>query len=162
MLMVKGTRVAFDLADGAEIDVRPGLGMMHDPDGKAWPRCSLLIGPFTKGRAMSSPPSAWGAARQYYGRQYAVRQGEVNLPPRALSGWERLGPVTQIWYTRVGSKYRRSGERPDFRHEYNKPGLLTRMFKGKGRPPVLYSRGEFLRLEMQAGCMLDARGIVFP
>jgi hypothetical protein len=156
MLMVKGTRVAFDMQEGGEVIVRSKSGMMHDPKGIAWPRCSLLVGPFQ--RTGHHPEREGADARAYFGRSYSLLQGQVaSPPPRALSSWEKLGPVEQIWYTRTGSRF--TGK---FRHPFNQPGVVTQIFKGKGRPPILYAHGSFLRLEMQAGCLVDSGGIRWP
>jgi hypothetical protein len=160
MLIVKGTRVAFEMTEGGEVVVRPRCGMMHDPQGSSWGKCSLLVGPFNTGRSeplLEVAAASLKSAQQYFGRNYVVREGSVELPPRALSGWERLGPVDRIWYTRGGTKYP-----GPFKHPFGRPGVLTRLFKGAGKKPILYTRGAFLRLEMQSGCMLDDRGILFP
>jgi hypothetical protein len=161
VLIVKGRSVAFDLED-REILVRRSSGLMHDPTGRSWPRCSLLIGPFQRGRAARSDAPSYRDAQSYFGRDAEVRQGEVDPPPRPLASWKRLGTVEQIWYTRAGMRYRHRGKPSPFRHPFNEPGILTRLFRGKGRRPVLYAHGRFLRLEMQRGCILDARGIVWP
>lgn len=156
MLVVTGTRVTFEMADGGEVVVRPRCGMMLDTEGTHWAKCSLLVGPYDKGSAARHEIITRGA-RAYLGRNHVIREGSVDLPPRALSGWKRIGPVTRIWYVRGGTKYP-----GPFKHQFGKPGFLTRLFKGVGKKPILYTRGAFLRLEMQSGCMLDDRGILFP
>jgi hypothetical protein len=154
-LLVKGTHVAFDMADGGETVLRASAGMMHDPSGHSWPRCSLLVGPY---RIIDADEPDDEQARSYFGRQHRLREAVVDRPPpRDRTGWRRLGPVEQIYYTRPGSRYRGR-----FRHPFNAPGIMTRIFKGNGIRPVLYAHHSFLRLEMSRGCLLDARGIVWP
>jgi hypothetical protein len=156
VLIVKGRRVAFDFVDGAEMDVSPEHAMMHDPEGKTWARCSVLIGPFSPGSPEGVPKGgkSVSAARDYYGRSYELKAGELDTPPRALSGWRKVGLVRRIYYWRPGPKYR-----GDFQHPVGKRKHV--FFGPKGRGAV-YVRGRWVRLELPAGCILDDRGFVWP
>jgi hypothetical protein len=154
MLIVKGYRVAFDLEDGDEILVKPTVGMMHDPAGEDWPKCSLLFGSFRRGKKVAEDE---GEARDYFGKDYVIHEGVVDTPERSLSDWKSLGKVERIWYGRPGTRYP-----GPFQHPFADPGIALRLFKGKGTLPTLYALGPFLRLELAKGCMLDSRGIVWP
>lgn len=156
-LIVKGLRAAFDVDPDREILVRPSSGMMHDPEGTSWPRCTLLFGPFERGPVADPDSESYDEAKEYFGERTRVREGVIDRPPRPLGAWERLGTVEQIWYTRPGSRFRGR-----FRHPFNSPGIVRRLFKGRGRRPVLYARGAFLRLELHHGCVLDELGIRYP
>jgi hypothetical protein len=147
MLVKKGHGVRFDLETGRKVAARGG--MLHDPEGASWPRCSVLVGPFSHGGKTDERLSS--SARAYFGRGYAASRGSVELPPRAMTAWKEVGPVKTIWYTRTGEVM--GGER--FFHHF-KRGLLSR------RLPVLYRHGRFFRLELGAGCTLNHRGYIRP
>ena len=156
MLIVKGTRVAFDFVDGAEMDVAPKSAMMHDAEGRDWPRCSVLIGPFSAGTTSGVPTGGKSlrAARDYYGRNYVLKAGDLDTPPRAMAGWRKVGSVRRIYYYRPGNRHR-----GDFQHPV---GARKHVFFGpKGRASV-YVRGRWVRLELPSGCILDDRGFVWP
>lgn len=152
MLLVKGTRVAFELADGGEVVVRASSGMLHDPEGTHWPRCSFLVVPYDRAPGLEGESKK---AREYFGQNAVILKGQVTPVPRALSAWERWDAVTRIWYTRWGTKYR-----GPFKHPFGKRGITSILF-GKGWA-VLYRRGDLLRMQMPKGCILDDRGIVWP
>lgn len=140
MLVVKGTRVRLVLDSGRTVSCSGG--MMHDPAGKHWPRCSVLIGGYSKG---SEPVSDLGA-RQYFGAGYVAKQGTVDTPPKSLAdGWRELGVVQRIYYVRVGNIY--GGQL--FKHDFR-------------RTVTAYRRGRFVRLELGTFCNLGPRGFVSP
>lgn len=153
-LVSKGTRVGFDLKDGEEIDAPAGYGMLHDPTGHHWARCSLLIAPFRRGTVVD-PDEVPSYAKAYLGRKYRPHVGEVTLPNKSLNGWERLGEVGRIWYTRGGTKapFR-------FQHPIGKKTAFS-IFRGKDTA-TLYRQGRYYRVQLGRGCVLDDRGIVHP
>lgn len=156
MLIVKGHAIDFDFTDGASLSVAASHAMMHDPTGHAWPRCSVLIAPYTRGtEAPQGESESVRRARDYYGRSYPLHVGRVSLPARALSGWRRVGEVSRIYYKRPG--HRRPGS---YQHPMTERRKYV-VFGKKGRATV-YVRGRFVRLELPAGCMLDDRGYVWP
>jgi hypothetical protein len=138
------------LAGGREVRAPKSAGLMRDGAGKDWPRCSILIGPYRKGRREASLDRA---ARSFYGPGYVARQGAVSLPPRELSEWSEMGTVRRIFYVRVGAI--RGGER--FKHHLR----TTRFFVFPVRT-VLYRHGRFLRIELPSGCIVNRRGFVWP
>jgi hypothetical protein len=153
-LVTKGTRVGFDMEDGQEINAPPGYGMLHDPTGKSWARCSLLIAPFRRG-GLAQEDEVPSYARAYLGRRYRPRIGDVVLPEKSLVGWDRLGRVSRIWYTRGGSKapFR-------FQHPIGKKTIFS-IFRGKDQA-TLYKKGRYYRVQLGRACVLDDRGIVHP
>lgn len=164
-LLATGTRVHIDLDDGRRIHGVPGSASLHDRTGRAWPKCSVLIMVFPRsGARLATEEEMTGAPRQYLGRTYRGKVSEpIDLPPKALGAWERVGTVSrvkgdkgEIWYSRGGTKH--PGR---YRHEFNKGGKLVGFFKGEGTV-VLYQRGRALRLQLPRGCMLDDRGFVWP
>lgn len=152
MLIAKGYAVSFDLADGGSVDAPARAAMLHDPTGKVWKRSSLLVGSF---RRLGQPAESSGQSKDYFGRSYSARLGEIVLPPRELGAWTPLGDVETIWYTRPGKK-----ARGRFRHEFNRAGL-ARLVKGRGKAR-LFRHGAFLRLELPRGAIVDGRGLVWP
>jgi hypothetical protein len=155
MLIRKGRGVHFVMEDDARVSAPRGTSMLHDPKGTKWGKCSLLFAGFTPGEREPTDAEAEGEPRYYLGKQHKMMVGRVELPPRALSSWEKIGRVKQIFYTRLGSKA------PGY---YKHPfGVRTAlMLWRKGKMPVLYKRGSCMRLELGADCLLDDRGIVFP
>jgi hypothetical protein len=160
VLIVKGHAVIFELDDGKEIRPRASLGMAHDPDGEAWPKRSVLIASYKRGRG--APAEYKGPARAYLGRNYKPRQGTMELPPRALAEWTYVGRVSQIFYERPGT--RAPGK---YRHKFGKGDHFHRLFKGNGPMPRLYRSpalrcGTVYRLELPPGSVADDRGYVWP
>jgi hypothetical protein len=120
-----------------------GYGLLHDPSGRDWAKCSGLVIPFETGGDEIDD----NAARQYLG--YPAREGQVILPPKALSAWKRIGPALEIFYFR-----RRPGRLPSIhRDQYYHP------FKGAA---TVYRRGRIFRVELGPGCEWNVRGIVKP
>lgn len=151
MIIVKGTRVIFDLlGEDRSLHAPARAGLLHDPSGRDWPRCSALVGPY----ARTAEPLEDAKAQQYFGRSYQVRAARVTLPPRPIASWRSVGPVERIWYTRGGTKYP-----GPFQHKFNK-GWIPLVF-GKKRV-ILYKLGSWCRLEFPDGCTLDDRGFVRP
>jgi hypothetical protein len=148
MLIAKGRSCRFDLASGRTVRAPSGAGMLHDPEGTNWPRCSILFASFTRGPVA---PDMQRSARSYFGSGYQAGKGKLDAPPKPLEGWTEIGEVKTIWYTRMGNIY---GGKPFFHH------FKKSMFRG--RLPVLYRHGRFMRLELPAGCTVNARGFVSP
>ena len=153
MLLDKGSSVLCEMVDGS--DRRLSGGMLHDPSGKHWPKKSVLIASYRKGNREATDAEMRGAPDDYLGKSYVGRIGEVTLPPKALSKWQRVGDVDRIYYTRRGHK--RPGR---YQHKFNKMSL-TVLFKGKGKA-VLYRCGRAYRLELPRGAIVDSRGFVYP
>ncbi len=152
-LIAKGRSVAFDMKDGSS--VRCSGGMLHDPSGRWWPRNSVLCGPFRVTRKADDDEVS-GEARHYLGSSHNTKMGSVNTPPKALGEWKYIGEVEEIWYVRTGKK--RPGT---YFHPFSKPGALATILKGKGKAR-LYKRGNFCRLDLPRGAILDSRGYVWP
>lgn len=153
-LMVKGTHVRIVLDSGAALLVPARYGLLHDPTGREWPFCSVLVGPYREGRRRPIEPSS--KVRQYFGRKASLYEGEVTMPPRAMKEWRQIGTAIRgrIYYLRGGTKY--PGR---FRHRFNKG--WTAMLLGK-KGVVIYRAGRFLRIELPDGCTIDDRGFVIP
>ena len=143
MLIAKGFSVSFLLVSGKKVKAPASYGLLHDPSGKDWPRCSGLVAPFSKGGEEIDDK----LAREYFG--HAPREGELTQPPRALSSWRKLGVVEEILYYR-----RRPGNLPaDHKGEYYHPPKGT---------ATVYRLGRLLRLELGPNCLWNWRGIVSP
>lgn len=152
MLLVKGRAVSFDLTDGAEIDAPTDSSLLHDPTGRYWKKTSCLVMPIRKD---GDEDDGDDFTRDYYGKNYQTRVGDVTLPPKRLDAWRYEGDVEEIWYTRPGKKY--PGR---YRHQFNGRNLRT-LVKGTGRVR-LYSRGSIFRLDMPRGAVADGRGFFWP
>lgn len=157
MIVVKGDHIAFDMKGRDHDPKRPDIvvrgsdGLMRDPEGRVWPKCSALVGPF--GRKGPIVENAY--ARRWLGRRAVTRQGEMALPPRDLSAWKIVGEVEILYYLRPGS--RAPGM---YKHEFNK-GVLDRLLFGK-RKVMLRKHGRFYRIDMGTKCTIDDRGFVSP
>jgi len=147
MLTAKGYEVSFRLKTGRVVRAPRSYGLLHDPEGRAWPKTSVIIALFRRS-GRSSPPS--GDASRYFG--YAPRQGTIDLPPKNLSSWRKVGEVAEIDYWRPGT------HEGDYFHPFKPKGW---MFSEKTWP-TLYRRGRTLRLEMGDGAVLNWRGFVYP
>ena len=82
-----------------------------------------------------------------------LHEGLVELPPRDIKSWKRIGEVKKIYYRREGR------HRGLFKHEFGKRRLWAFFKRGEA---TLYKLGGAYRLEMGRGCIWDSRGIVFP
>ena len=148
MLIAKGFHCRFFLTDPPG-GSRRGAILLHDEDGEAWPYSSGLVVPsFTR----SGKPCDDEAARRYYGDDYALKQGRVELPPKDITRWRKIGQVETVWYTRRGDV-----EPGPYEHEFQGAGLF-----GGGDLPMLHSIGPYLRLELGKGSKWNWRGIVKP
>lgn len=140
MLILKGRGVRFVLEGGRS--VRVAGGMLHDPDGKDWPRCSVLVGPYDRGQKAAR---ATLGARKYLGRPEGLL-GAADVPDdRSLDSWSEIGKAERIYYVRHGEIY--GGQ------------LFQHPFK---RHPTLYRQGKWARLELGRFCIMNERGFVSP
>lgn len=154
---VLGTHVRLHL-EGKRM-VSPRGSMIHDPSGRAWPKCSLLIAPGGRGSRAAKPEEYEGAPKNFLGRQHRAKIRELEFP--AASGeWTVVGQVTRIDYVRGGTK-----APGGFQHSVNKPrGVykIVHLLKGGKAPVTLRKNGRFYRLDLPRGCIVDDRGIVYP
>jgi hypothetical protein len=151
-LIKKGRACHFIMKEGR--GYHAGGSMLHDPSGRWWPRNSVLCGPF-KRQATKSDVEMTTEGRHYLGKRQAVAY-VIDTPSKALGGWQYLGEIEEIRYTRTGRK--KPGR---YYHVYNKPGALFTMLKGKGKAR-LYRLGRYYRVELPRSAVLDARGFVYP
>jgi hypothetical protein len=154
VLIRKGSGVHFIGEDGKRIATPRGSSVLHDPAGTKWGKNSVLIITFKPNVRPATESEIKGAPRDYFGTRYKPKVGAVELPPRALAGWTRIGRVKRIYYTRVGA------DGGYYQHPFGERNGQA-LFR-KGNLPVLYSRGKAMRLELGAGSMLDDRGFVYP
>lgn len=138
MIIIKGERVAFKMADGSVKRCPPSYGIIHDPDGRQLPRCVVFVGPV---RRTQQPVEGDRKVRAYFGSDYKPKKAFVDLPARA---WHPVGEVVEILYARRG-RYAAS-----YFHPFKKFS------------PSLSKSGRFYRLELRDGCIVDDRGFVFP
>lgn len=155
----KGRRVLFVLTDGTEIEPPASYAMLHDPSGRWYSKRAVIVGPFTaRGPAVNDPPAD---AVAYLGP--SVRCGNVDLPPRALGDWKRIGVLRSedepgIFYERTGKLCRGNCSK---RHVFNK-SALDRVLLGRGRA-TLYSWGRWHRVELTGRTViLDDRVFGWP
>lgn len=140
MILIKGTDVKFEMADGRILSLPPKHGIIHDPSGQALPRCDVYFGPFQKGRTPIDLPTK--EARAYFGRFYDARAAVVDVPP---GPWKPVGDVTQIFYVRPGVHQGR------YYHLFRE-GNLLRLSRCRA----------FHRLDLPEGCVVNDRGFVKP
>jgi hypothetical protein len=154
MLVHKGTNVVFLMDEGR--DIKSFGPLLHDESGKSWPVCSALFASFRRTNQEATDAQMKGAPEHYLGRGYAGRVGKIDLPPRSLSEWKKIGAVREIQYTRTGTK-----AADDFFHPFGKRHWWGWFFS-KGKHPTLYKRGRVMRLELGSNCIVDDRGFVYP
>lgn len=145
MLTAKGYDVGFKLENGREVFAPKSYAMLHDPSGRDWPKCSVLVVSIRKGNEEIDNREA----EKYFG--YVPHGGRTHLPPENLDRWSLVGDVKEIDYWRPG----------EFKGGWYHP------FQGGGwlfpKPfPVLYRNGRALRIELGSGCTLNWRGFVWP
>lgn len=150
MLIAKGFAVTFIMDDGRRIKAPAGYALLHDQDGTDFPRCSGFVMPFQ--HSARDPEVDNATARTYFGHQ--PFRGSAAAPPRALSAWRRVGDlddmeVDEILYTR-----RRPRSLP-----VTHGARYFHPFKGRA---TLYRHGRLFRIELGAGCVWNARGVVTP
>jgi hypothetical protein len=148
---VKGTHVMFDMAEGTRIKCPARDGMIHDPTGRAWPRCRVLVGPFRRSRREIEPTKEMV---KYYGKDYRPTAATVTLPRGEKK--TKLGEVVMIYYLRLGTRAPYGFHHP-FKNESKFLGAVLRR-----HPAHLYEVGNFYELVLPDGCIVDDRGYVFP
>lgn len=151
-----GDRVWFEMIDGRTVHAGdPSYGLLYDGEGAYWPRCSVLVGPYTAGTKRVSLDRA---AQTWFGPRYALCAGHVDLPPRRLSLWKDWGPARRMFYYRRGE----DGARPPGpkQHPFNEPGWFD-LFAPKA-PVHVFARGVWLRLELPSWCKVDGGGFKRP
>lgn len=169
-MLCMGRRVELDLKSGRTVIAPRRAAMLYDATGAAWPKCSLLIARFD-GWLEEPTDDEQSEGEDYFGRDVDIGIGEIDLPPKDMAKWRRVGEVKTLFYDRAGSKA------PGFfRHEFHKPrGLWKAIFKVWGifskkikEPVVLYSLREFRstahkawRIELPT-CIVDDRGVAAP
>lgn len=157
-LIAKGYRVALHPAGRSRRFKRlpAGYAILHDPSGKDWPRCSILIAPFTRSRI---PNVDNKEAVEYF--NYEPMGGKFELPNKRLSEWEDLGEMDAITYIRPGDKEFEGEDNLSYGHEFTAEDGWFVFTKDIGYPR-LYKRGRCYRLEFVNGCVINWRGFVFP
>jgi hypothetical protein len=157
VLIDKGEDVGFVLEGGKKIDAPKRAGMLHDPSGRAWPKCSLLVMSYRRSSRQATDDELRGESRDYFGRDYDACVSTIDTPPKAIGEWSFVGDVKRVFYWRPGK------HQGVYKHDINKPHGFVRvlfLFRGKMRAK-LYRRGRTYRLELD-NCALDDRGIVRP
>lgn len=140
-IIIKGSRVAFIMANGRTMRLPAGYGIIHDPDGVALPRCEVFFGPYR--RTNRPAVKASKKAARYFGKQYVPKEGSVDVPK---GPWNPVGEVVEILYERTkGSQY---------------AGKYFHPFKSFS--PTLSRCSRYYRLALRNGCIIDDRGFVFP
>jgi hypothetical protein len=140
VIVIKGSHVEFRMADGSRRRLPVSYGMIHDPDGKNFPRCSVFVGPVTRTQQPVKPSSK---AVDYFGSKYIPRKAIIQGLVRSRN-WVPVGEVAEIFYVRRG----RHADR--YYHPF------------KRFNPTLSKSGRFYRLDLRDGCIVDDRGFVFP
>lgn len=146
MLEAKAQKVIF-LVGGREVRAPATHYMLHDEAGRAWPRTSVLVGTFEKTGEPLSGSSRW------FGGDYEMRAGRLELPPKRLDEWRQIGVVDRIYYDRRGLFALGT-----YKHDFKEGGVW--IFKRE--KPVLYKRAGFYRLEFPSGAVINWRGFVSP
>lgn len=158
MLVAKADHVSFELVGDTRgnpsVKAPARHFLLHDEDGETWAKCSVLVGPCS--RWTGPTPEMSKRARRYLGRD--PRAMKLDVPPRAIGAWRSVGAVQRIYYVRRGTIM--GGEL--FQHPF-KGGRRRFFFWGPTQPhPTLWRFGDFYRLELPRGCIVNHRGFVVP
>jgi len=143
-LLVKGDVRLLELDDGGRIALPPGWSQVHDPTGHKIPACTILVLQYTYPDD-GGPPLTQSELREaeiYFGTAYIPTRVGVDIPSEP---WIMVGHVRAISYARRGR------HRGNKRHAFKVPVPLH------AQP----SRSAF-RISLPQGCVLDARGYVWP
>jgi hypothetical protein len=138
MLIARGYRPEVFLVDGRLVRGCRGGEILHDEKGADFDRRSVLIMAFAKtGKPLERMPKH---VRQHFGQSdHVVKTGRVHLPPQRISMWEEIGEVERIEYYRRGEHSDPAG----YAHSF---GERRAFALSSGKKPVLYKRGEVLRI----------------
>jgi len=162
VLAALGDSVSFTLTTGKRKRVRaPARAwMLYDDKGKSWPDTSILVGVFrTRGTRPATDDEMKGLPDEWLGKMYEAERSMIDLPPKSLSDWTEVGPVSRLWY------YRRGDIIPGFfKHAFNKPkGVRRLVFLIKGKQDVrLYKRGALYRLDLGTSSIVTGQGVEYP
>jgi len=141
--------------------IQPRGAMIHDPSGRDWPKCSLLIVPVGRSRVRKATDEEYeGAPKHYLGRDHNPKVVQVTFPSSSTAEWKRIGELRRIDYVRGGTK-----APGGYKHHINKPrGVyrVTHLLRGGDQPVVVSKLGSAYRLDLPNGCIIDDRGIVYP
>jgi len=125
VLAALGDSVSFTLTTGKRKRVRaPARAwMLYDDKGKSWPDTSILVGVFrTRGTRPATDDEMKGLPDEWLGKMYEAERSMIDLPPKSLSDWTEVGPVSRLWY------YRRGDIIPGFfKHAFNNPKGVRRL-----------------------------------
>lgn len=153
MLIAKGYEVGLrrrstGSRNGSMVKPPASYALCHDPSGKDWPKCSILILPFRRGQGETD----YRPAKEYFG--YDPGLGVVtSSPPRDLKQWTLVCEVDAIDYWRPGIDHE-----GDYEHYFKGRGYVW----GDKQFPKVYRRGRIYRLELGGGCVVNWRGICHP
>lgn len=137
-LIVKGEAVVFLLADGRRVKPPASYGIVHDPEGKVFSKCTIFVGPVRRtGESVGHSPNS----RAYFGKKYDLRKATTGRPN---GSFKTIGQVVEIRYRRRG---RYAG---GYYHPF------------KAFAPTLSRSGRWYKLDLRDGCIVDDRGFVFP
>ena len=157
--VVKGDRVEFVTPDQvSKVGVHPldaakmpsdaklpaNFVMVHDPSGKRLRRCDFYVLPLQQSTGIPATKvskETQSIAKNFYGSDTPLRIGRVDLP---TGTWHRVAQVAFIRYRRQGNR------RGNFEHPYEIPVWLY-----DNAMPAW-------RIALPNGCVVDARGFVWP
>ncbi len=143
-VMVRGDAVAFELRNGQELVLPPGLGMLHDPSGTVFPPCEFPICAFDGNDKtdIAMTPEMQKIVVQHFGDGAKWKGGDARIPQ---GPWTALPDAKRIYYVRKGHKAGR------YHHDFAEP-----------MPIFINSTGTAAKLVLPAGCIVNERGIVWP
>jgi hypothetical protein len=158
LLICKGLDVGFRMSNGRTINAPKSYGMLHDPTGRDWSECSLLVAGFGPNERLATKKELSGEAKNYFGADYEAVISTITLPPKSMDAWTLVGKVKRLWYFREG-KFEGA-----YKHDFNKPrGLYRVVFLVKGKRDVfLFKHERSYRLELGSGCLLSDLGVIVP
>lgn len=155
-LLVRGDVVSCEMTDGSTVEFPESWGLVHDPVGSCVDECEIFVCPYTTTGVLrhTVPSEVMDAAQSYWGDEYRLQEGMVELPN---GPWERVGRIVRIYYDRYGELA--SPYQHPFKENVKDAAVLY-----KQRSPQKYGRSsrKAYRISLPDGCVINAHGFVYP
>lgn len=155
-LLVRGDVVSCEMGDGSTVEFPKSWGLVHDPSGVCIDRCEVLVCPYrtTNTACVELPPDIYDAAMDYWGKDYELKAGLVEIP---RGPWDRVGRIVRVYYDRYGQLA--SPYQHPFKDVKEDTAILYRQKRAQkfGR-----SSHKAYRISLPDGCVINAHGFVWP
>jgi hypothetical protein len=101
------------------------------------------------------PKEVHDAALEYWGEDYKLKQGFVELPK---GPWDRVGRIVRVYYDRYGELA--SPYQHPFKQEVKDAAVLYKQQRSQRYGPK--GAHKAYRISLPDGCVINAHGFVWP